>query len=290
MTVSNAAQHISENVLEEYRDKITDNRLEEVMTSLISHLHQFAMDVELRESEWACAIDYLTRTGQICDEKRQEFILLSDVLGLSMVVDAINYDKGGVGTENTVLGPFHVGGAPVVEYGGSLIRTEQPQGEVVLVRGSVVDPQGQPIAGASLDIWLTAGNARYFVQDPDTPEYNMYGVASSQANGRYCFVSEMPVCYPIPVDGPVGELLAASNRHNMRPAHMHFIVEAAGYQRLQTHLFDSSDPHLEADAVFATKQSLVVNFAHSEDAGLAQEFGLPTEFRTLDFDFVLLPE
>jgi protocatechuate 3,4-dioxygenase beta subunit len=285
-----AAQKITDTVLTEYRDKISNPRLQAVMESLITHLHQFAQDIELSEQEWGLAIGYLTRTGQMCDDKRQEFILLSDILGLSMVVDAINCDNDGMGTENTVLGPFHVEGAPSVEYGGSIIRTEQPQGEVVLVRGRVVDTQGNAIAGARLDTWSTGGNARYFVQDADVPAYNMYGIVTSQDDGSYGFVSELPVCYPIPTDGPVGELLNACNRKEMRPAHMHFIVSADGYHKLQTHLFADDDPYLDSDAVFALKDELIVRFEKSTDAGLAAQFGLPAEYRTLDFDFVLLPE
>ena len=290
MTKRTAAQKLSETVLAEYQDKISNDRLAAIMASLIAHLHQFAQDIDLSEQEWGLAMDFLARTGQMCDEKRQEFILLSDVLGLSMVVDAVNYDKGGVGTENTVLGPFHVEGAPTVPHGGSIIRTETPQGEVVLVRGRVVAPDGTPIAGAKLDTWLTSGNASYFVQDDSVPAFNMYGVVTSQEDGNYCFVSEMPVSYSVPTDGPVGELLRACNRQAMRPAHIHFIVTADGYQKLQTHLFADEDPYLESDAVFALKDELIVHFEKSTDAILATQFGLPEEFRILNFDFVLLPE
>ena len=281
------AQRITDSVLGEYEGKISDSRLKEVMSSLITHLHGFARDVELTEPEWQRGIDYLTRTGQMCDGKRQEFILLSDILGLSMVVDAINTDNQGMGTQTTVLGPFHVDGAPAVGHGGSVIRTEQPQGEVVLVRGRVVDVEGNGIAGAKLDTWSTGGNAKYFVQDAEVPPYNMYGVVTSQADGSYCFVTEMPVCYPIPTDGPVGELLSVCNRRELRPAHMHFIVAAQGYHTLQTHLFADDDPFLDSDAVFALKDELIVCFEKRADAQLAAQFGLPDEFRTLDFDFVL---
>jgi hydroxyquinol 1,2-dioxygenase len=290
MTSSSEAQKITEKVLTEYKDKITDARLQEILPSLISHLHQFAQDTQLTEEEWAAAVDFLTRTGQMCDGVRQEFILLSDVLGLSSVVDAINHGKGGLGTDNTVLGPFHVEGAPAVDHGGSIIRTAEPQGEVVLVRGRVVDPDGNVVAGAKLDTWSTGGNAKYFVQDSDVPAYNMYGVVTSQDDGRYCFVAELPVSYSIPTDGPVGELLNACNRKGIRPAHMHFIVEADGYQRLQTHLFCDGDPYLDSDAVFALKDELIVHFEISANANIAAQFALPEEFQILDFDFVLVPE
>ncbi|MEH6583694.1 MAG: dioxygenase [Halioglobus sp.] len=290
MTSSSEAQKITETVLAEYKGKITDARLLEVLPSLISHMHQFACDTRLTEEEWAAAVDFLTRTGQMCDGKRQEFILLSDILGLSSVVDAINHGKGGLGTDNTVLGPFHVDGAPAVDHGGSIIRTAEPQGEVVLVRGRVVDPQGNTVAGAKLDTWSTGGNARYFVQDPNVPDYNMYGVVTSQDDGSYCFVAQLPVSYSIPTDGPVGELLKASNRNGIRPAHIHFLVTADGYQRLQTHLFSDEDPYLDADAVFALKDELIVRFEKSSDVDMAAQFGLPEEFRILDFDFVLVPE
>mgnify|MGYP006084830615 CR=1 FL=1 len=289
MTSSSDAQNITETVLSEYRDKTTDVRLQEILPYLISHMHQFAQDVRLTEEEWAVAIDFLTRTGHMCDDKRQEFILLSDILGLSSVVNAINHGKGGLGTDNTVLGPFHVEGAPAVDHGGSIIRTAEPQGEVVLVRGRVVDPDGNTVAGAKLDTWSTGGNARYFVQDSNVSAYNMYGVVTSQDDGSYCFVAELPVSYSIPTDGPVGQLLKACNRKDMRPAHIHFIVEAHGYQRLQTHLFCDDDPYLDSDAVFALKDELIVRFEKSTDVDVAREFGLPEKFRILDFDFVLVP-
>lgn len=290
MTNSPEAQKITDKVLAEYKGNITDPRLQEILPSLIFHMHQFAQDTKLTEEEWAAAMDFLTRTGQMCDGKRQEFILLSDILGLSSVVNAINHGKGGLGTDNTVLGPFHVEGAPTVDHGGSIIRTDEPEGEVVLVRGRVVDPEGNALAGAKLDTWSTGGNAKYFVQDDNVPAYNMYGVVNSQDDGRYCFVAELPVSYSIPTDGPVGELLNACNRKDMRPAHMHFIVEADGYQRLQTHLFCDDDPHLDSDAVFALKDELIVRFEKSSDVNMAEQFGLPEAFRILDFDFVLVPQ
>lgn len=282
------ADKITETVLAEYSDKITDDRLKELMCSLIGHLHQFVQDTQLTEQEWGYAMDYLARTGQICDDKRQEFILLSDVLGVSMVLDAVNWDKQGIGTESTVLGPFYVPGAPEMPNGSSFIRTEEPLAEVAFIKGRVVNPDGEPIANAKLDIWSTAGNALYHMQDPDAPDFNMCGILHTEEDGSYCFVTEVPICYSIPNDGPVGELLRGCNRHSMRPAHIHMIVTADGYERLQTHIFSDEDPYLSADAVFATKDDLIVHFEESSDQELAARYNLPAQHRTLELDLVLI--
>lgn len=283
------AKKISQMVLDEYAEKITDDRLKALLLSLIEHLHGFAMENNLTEAEWMTAIQFLTRTGQLCDDHRQEFILLSDVIGLSSVVNAVEHDRDGQGTGNTVLGPFYVPGAPDVDYGGSVIRTEKPQGEVALVRGRVVDVNGNAISGATIETWSTDGNASYFVQNSDVPPYNMYGKLTSRNDGGYCFVTEMPISYAIPTDGTVGQLLSASNRADMRPAHIHFIVSASGYERLQTQLFSDRDSFLDADAVFAMREEVIVSFKDSQDPDLASEFGLPPEFSILDYDFVLVP-
>ena len=280
--------NLTDIVLEEYGSKTEDPRSRQIITSLITHLHAFVKDVELTEEEWFKAIMFLTATGQICDDKRQEFILLSDVLGVSMLVDAINHPKSGKGTESTVLGPFYVPGAPEYEHGASIIK-QQYGGEVALVQGKVTDPDGAPITGAKLDVWQTAANGAYDVQDTTMPENNMRGVFSTDEQGNYAFVTEKPLSYSIPTDGPVGDLLRTSSRHGMRPAHIHFIVSADGYEPLTTHVFSDGDEYLDSDAVFATKSSLIGYYEKSDDADLAARYNLPVPFSHLQFDMGLMP-
>lgn len=280
--------NLTDIVLEEYSSKTKDPRFKEIVTSLITHLHAFVKDVELTEKEWFEAIMFLTDTGKICDDKRQEFILLSDVLGVSMLVDAINHPKGGAGTESTVLGPFYVDGAPELEYGASIIK-QGYDGEVSLVTGKITDNDGKPIANALLDVWQTAGNGKYDVQDPDMPEYNMRGKFRTDAEGNYAFVTEKPLAYAVPTDATVGKLLNASGRHAMRPAHVHMIVSADGHETLTTHIFAEGDEYLNSDAVFATKSSLIGDFKKSGDAELAGKFKLPPEFSHMEFDIGLMP-
>ena len=280
--------NLTEIVLEEYGSKTKDPRFREIITSLLKHLHAFVKDVEMTEEEWFKAIMFLTATGQMCDDKRQEFILLSDVLGVSMLVDAINHPKSGKGTESTVLGPFYVPGAPEYENGASIIK-QQYADEVALVEGKVTDPDGNPIAGARLDVWQTAANGAYDVQDQDMPENNMRGVFTTDEEGNFAFVTEKPLSYSIPTDGPVGDLLRTSSRHGMRPAHIHFIVSADGYESLTTHVFSGGDEYLDSDAVFATKSSLIGHYTESEDAGLAARYNIPVPFSHLKFDMGLMP-
>jgi catechol 1,2-dioxygenase len=281
--------NLTDAVVEAYTAKAVSPRMAEIFTSLITHLHAFAKDVELTEQEWFEGIQFLTATGKKCDEKRQEFILLSDTLGLSMVVDAINHPKGGKGTESTVLGPFYVEGAPEVESGSNLIKRDIG-GEIVLVTGKVMDADGKPLAGATLDVWQTANNQLYDVQDPDAPEWNLRAKIRARDNGEFSFVSEKPTSYPVPTDGPVGQLLAAGGRHAFRPAHLHFIVEAPGYESLTTHIFVAGDPYLDSDAVFATKADLVASFESCDDQALADAHGLPVPFTRVNYDFGLMPK
>jgi protocatechuate 3,4-dioxygenase beta subunit len=255
----------------------TDKRLLQVMGSLIKHLHGFIKEVELTEAEWEIAIDFLTRTGQICSDQRQEYILLSDVLGASMLVDAINHRRPSGATENTVFGPFHVDGAPVLEMGANI--NLDGKGELCLYEGRVLDLQGQPIANAYVDVWSDNDEGFYDVQQPDVqPAFNNRGKFRTGRDGRYRFVGIKPVSYPIPDDGPVGKMLERLERHPFRPAHVHFLVGAEGYDRLCTHIFVAGDAYLETDSVFGVKDSLIVDFHAVEAAG--------TKWRA-DFDFVL---
>jgi catechol 1,2-dioxygenase len=255
----------------------TDPRLRQIMHSLVTHLHAFIKDVEPTTKEWEAAIDFLTRTGPMCSDSRQEFILLSDVLGVSMLVDAINHRRPSGATENTVFGPFHVDGAPERAMGEDI--SLDGKGESCLFEGRVLDLQGNPIAGAVVDVWSDNADGFYDVQQPGVqPEWNNRGVFRTGADGRYWFRGIKPVSYPIPDDGPVGQMLERVERHPWRPAHMHFLVHAPGYESVTTHTFVAGDPWLESDAVFGVKESLIVPFTPTE--------GGDTLWRT-EFDFVL---
>ncbi|MCW2508613.1 MAG: chqB [Modestobacter sp.] len=262
-------------------------RLTQVMTSLVQHLHAFVKDVELTEEEWGVAIDFLTRTGQMSNEVRQEFILLSDVLGVSMLVETINHRTGGQSTESTVLGPFHMVESPPRALGDDIAL--DGKGDRCLVSGQVTGPDGEPLAGASVDVWQANEDGFYDVQQPGVqPESNLRGLFTTDDEGRFWFRSIVPKYYPIPDDGPVGELLAATARHPNRPAHLHFIVTAPGYRPVTTHVFVEDSPYLDSDAVFGVKDSLVRAVPEVDDPARAAEVGLPNPFRTLTFDLTLL--
>ena len=231
-------------------------RLAEVMASLVKHLHAFAKDIDLKQTEWDYAIDFLTRTGHMCDENRQEFILLSDTLGFSMLVDAINHRRPSGATENTVLGPFHVADAPRYAMGQNI--SLDGVGESCFFSGRVIDQNGNPIEGATIDVWSDNANGYYDVQQPDIqPRFNNRGIFTTGPDGHYSFRGIRPVSYPIPHDGPVGEMLTALGRHPNRPAHMHFMVTAPGYEKIITHTFVDDDEWLTSDAVFGVKASLI---------------------------------
>ena len=240
-------------------DNTPDPRLQQIMQALVKHLHAFATEVNLTENEWLQAIQILTATGHITDDKRQEFILWSDALGMSMLVDALAHPNASGATESTVLGPFWTPNAPHREYAEALF--EQPSGTPALVRGTVRNTRGEPIAGAQVDVWQNGDDGLYTVQNDELPEAHLRGVYTTGQDGSYAFVGVRPVPYTIPHDGPVGVMLDAVQRHPWRPAHIHMIVTAPGYQRLQTHIFDSASSYLDSDAVFAVKQSLLREFA-----------------------------
>ncbi|SHG30659.1 intradiol ring-cleavage dioxygenase [Geodermatophilus nigrescens] len=266
-----------------------DPRLRQVMTSLVRHLHAFVKDVELTEEEWAFAIDFLTRTGHTSDDVRQEFILLSDVLGVSMLVETINHRAGGTSTESTVLGPFHMVESPPRQLGDDIAL--DGKGTPCLVSGQVTGPDGEPLAGATVDVWQTNEDGFYDVQQPDVqPPGNLRGLFTADGDGRFWFRSVVPRFYPIPDDGPVGQLLAATGRHPNRPAHLHFIVAAPGYRPVTTHVFVADSPYLDSDAVFGVKESLVREVPEVDDPARAAEVGLANPFRTLTFDLTLLRE
>jgi hydroxyquinol 1,2-dioxygenase len=251
-------------------------RTREIMTSLVRHLHDFAREVRLTEADWKQGIDYLTATGQMCDDKRQEFILLSDVLGLSMLTVAMNHEKPEGCTEATVFGPFHVEGAPHYEHGADLANGAK--GEPCTVYGRVTGVDGRPIADAVVETWQADADGHYDVQYEGLEVAQGRGVLQSGDDGRFHFRTIAAQAYPIPDDGPVGELLRATGRHPWRPAHLHFMIKASGYETLVTHVFRGGDKYLDSDAVFGVRKSLVGDWVRQPDGSYR-----------LDFDFVLNP-
>jgi protocatechuate 3,4-dioxygenase beta subunit len=279
-TEDNATQ-----VVQQRNSTCKDPRTRRILDVVTAHLHAIVRELEPTRAEWEQAIAFLTRTGQMCSDKRQEFILLSDTLGVSMLVDAINHRREGGGTESTVLGPFYVLGAQQMPLGASI--SKDGVGEPMLVSGRVIDIAGQPIADATLDVWQTAPNGFYDVQDPQQPSFNLRGVFTTGIDGRYWFATVKPSSYPIPDDGPVGEMLKQAGRHPYRPAHIHFIVTAPGFRPIVTHLFMAGDPYLDSDAVFGVKESLVVTPSRVDDAERARAAGVAAPFSEIAFDFVL---
>ncbi|HEY2338867.1 MAG TPA: dioxygenase [Burkholderiales bacterium] len=280
--------NLTDEVVARFRKGAKDARFKQVMTSLVKHLHAFAKDVQLTEEEWFEAIKFLTAVGQKCDGKRQEFILLSDVLGLSMMTVAINHKADPGATEATVLGPFFAHGAKEFGYGGDLRENSTMKGEDVWVSGKVTSVDGKPIPGALLDIWQAKADGIYDLQTDG--EFELRGRVKANARGEYAFKSYKPKFYSIPMDGPVGDLVRSVGDNHMRPAHMHAIVSAPGYQQVITHVFVEGDPYLDGDAVFAVKNSLVAKY-HKLGAAEAKKLGLSEKGSLrLDFDFKLSPE
>ena len=265
-----------------------DDRLREVMVSLVRHLHAFAQEVGLTQDEWERAIGILTRTGEITDERRQEFILWSDSLGLSMLVDALEHAVPPGATESTVRGPFYVPGAPLREYGEDM--SQRLAGVPALVHGRVLDLDGQPIAGAELDVWQNGEDRLYAVQQPEGPEDHLRGRFITREDGSYAFLGVRPTAYPIPYDGPVGAMLEATGRHPWRPAHLHMIIRAPGYKTVTTHLFDTTSEYLDSDAVFAVKPSLVRTFVEHRPDDPDTPAGVTGPWVSLENDLVLVAD
>ena len=264
-------------------------RTRNILTSLTRHLHDFVRDVQPSIDEWQQAIDFLTATGQMCDDVRQEFILLSDVLGVSMLVEILNDAETPDATDATVLGPFHVVASPPRDAGDNV--SPASEGAIAVVRGSVRQPDGTPIAGATVDVWQADTHGFYDVQQPSVqPLGNGRGLFTTDSEGGFQFRTVIPRYYPIPTDGPVGALLRAAGRHPNRPAHIHFIVEAPGYQDLTTHIFIAGSPYLDSDAVFAVKESLITAFEPNDDPAEAKRLSLETPFEEARIDIVLQPD
>jgi hydroxyquinol 1,2-dioxygenase len=265
-----------------------DPRLKEILTSLVRHLHAFVKESHLTEAEWLEGIQFLTATGHITDDKRQEFILLSDTLGVSMLTVAQNHAQPPGTTEATVFGPFHVEDAPRYAQGADIANGAP--GEPLFIDAMVRGPDGEPVPNATVDVWQADEDGFYDVQYRDLPEHRARGVLRTDAEGRLRFRTVLPVAYPVPTDGPVGRMLVASGRHPWRPAHVHFRIRAPGYRTLITHVFRAGDPYLDSDVVFGVRASLVADYvAHAAGTGPhARESD--RDYHTLDFDFVLARE
>jgi protocatechuate 3,4-dioxygenase beta subunit len=282
-------QNLTETFLGYFGDD-TDSRLNEVMRSLATHLHNFAIETNLTHAEWQKGLDILRRAGQITTPERDEFVLLSDVLGLSSLVDMINSSDRG--TNSSVLGPFHIADSPPREMGTDL--RGKSEGELILVQGTVQNPDGQPISGASLDIWQTAPNGLYSSQDPAQDTYNFHAIFTTGKDGRYWFTTVRPVSYTVPTDGPVGDLLNATGRHPWRPSHLHYIVQAPGFKQLVTEVFPDDDQYLDEDTVFGVRDDLVMHY-EKQPAGSFPTEGfelsgqMNDDYSLVDFDLVLVP-
>ena len=263
-----------------------DARLKQVMTSLVKHLHDFVRDVRLTEAEWQAAIDFLTATGRKCSDTRQEFILLSDTLGVSMLTIALNHAKPAGATEATVFGPFHTGDAPHVEQGADIAHGAP--GLPMFVHAVVQGPDGEPLADAEVDVWQADEDGLYDVQRPELGDARRArAVLRTDARGVIRFRSVVPTAYPIPTDGPVGAMLAATGRHPWRPAHLHFMIRASGYQSLTTHIFRDGDAYLDSDVVFGVRSSLIGDYVEHAPGVAPDGTVVETAFFTLDQVFVL---
>lgn len=282
------AENITETFIN-YFGEDTDPRTKELMSSLAKHLHNFVKETQLTHDEWRHGLELLKWTGDITTDERNEFVLLSDVLGISSLVDMINTHP--VATSSSVLGPFHISDAPPMEIGTDFKR--HYEGEVILVEGTVKDTEGNAIAGASVDIWQTAPNGLYSSQDEEQDIHSFHGVFTTDDNGRYAFTTIRPVSYTVPSDGPVGKLLDATGRHPWRPSHLHYIVNAPGYHSLVTEVFPDDDPYLDQDTVFGVREDLVTTYL-PQPAGTfpAEGFELSGKvdeaYSRIDFDPILL--
>jgi hydroxyquinol 1,2-dioxygenase len=262
-------------------------RLAEIMRALVRHLHELAREVELTEEEWIAAIEWLTATGQACDDKRQEFILASDVLGLSMLVVQLNNRFAGAATPATVLGPFHIPGSPSMPYGGDM--SDGLPGRPLYICGRVLSVDGEPVADAVLDVWQADEQGLYESQIADVDEARLRATYATRADGSYCVRTIAPKGYSVPMDGPVGALIGRTEISHFRPAHVHFLLDVPGYERLITHLFQQGAEYLENDVVFGAKEALVVAF-EERDPGPAPDGGESSEpFLVAEYDFVLQP-
>jgi protocatechuate 3,4-dioxygenase beta subunit len=274
----------------DYISKDADPRLAEIMTSLAGHLHAFVKETGLTHAEWEKGIEMLEWAGDISDKERHEMVLLSDLLGVSSLVDLVNMVPGG--SSSSVLGPFHISGAPAIPFGVDMKR--HYPGHVLLAQGVIQNMDGEPIAGASIDIWQTAPNGLYSSQDPEQDTYSFHGIQTVGPDGRYGFTTVKPVSYEVPTDGPGGAFLDATGRHAWRPSHLHFIVKAEGYRTLVSEVFAGDDPYLDQDAVFGVREDLVMFYkdmpAGSVPAGFARSGQVDGQYLQVDFDLTLVKD
>ena len=269
----------------------TDERTMFVLKSMVENLHAFAKETELTHEEWLMGINFLTKAGEISDSKRNEFVLISDTTGMSTLVDMIGSQHAG--TSSSVLGPFHILGAPKLPVGGDLKRDND--GATVVIEGFVQDTDGNPIRNAVLELWQTADNGLYSNQDDAQDEYNLRCSMEVDENGRYALTTVRPSSYKIPDDGPVGDLLRATGRDAWRPAHLHFIIVADGYRSLVTEVFPSNDIYLDRDAVFGVREDLIMEYKEKMDldelpTDLAVGRNVTQPYFKVDFNFILVPE
>lgn len=267
----------------------TDERLMFILKKFVEHLHAFTKETQLTHDEWRRAIEFLFEGGKISDDERNEFVLMSDVTGLSSLVDMLGSQHEG--TSSSVLGPFHVLGAPELPVGGDLKKDNE--GATVVLEGRVRTPDGEPIEGAVIELWQTATNGLYSNQDPAQPEYNLRCSMTVGEDGRYALTTVKPSPYKIPDDGPVGDLLRATGRNAWRPSHLHFIVVADGHKSLVTEVFAEGDPYIDSDAVFGVRSDLVMKYVEQNDlsnlpSDLAVGHNVTLPYFKVDFDFVLV--
>ncbi|MBV9312409.1 MAG: hypothetical protein JO100_01460 [Pseudonocardia sp.] len=269
-------------------DKAKDERIREIFVSLVQHLHDFTREVRLTDEEWFTAVDFLERVGKISSPTRQEFVLLSDILGLSVLVDQINHHHGSSATDSTLLGPFYVEGRPTAQNGADI--SGGVGGMPMFFSGTVLDTDGTPVAGAHVDTWHSDGDGFYDVQQADKLDHKlaMRALLITDDNGRFWYRSITPRCYPVPTDGPCGEILRAAHRSPTRPEHIHFWFHAEGHEPLITTLFRGGDPYLDSDAVFGAKRSLVADFVQHDAGDTAPDGTVMTEpFQTVKWTFIL---
>ncbi|MEM9394634.1 MAG: dioxygenase [Pseudomonadota bacterium] len=277
-------------VFDSYFGPNTDPRFKEIMNALARHLHAFAKEVHLTHAEWDRGIQFLERMTEFTSKERHEFVLLSDVMGLSSLVDMINSVPGG--TSSSVLGPFHVSGSPTIPIGYDMKR--HYPGQVLLATGIVRSMDGTPIEGAELDIWQTAPNGLYSSQDEEQDTYSFHGIQYTDADGRYGFTTVKPVSYEVPTDGPVGDILNAAGRHAWRPSHLHFIAKAPGHRSLVSEVFAEDDPYLDQDAVFGVRSDLIMRYEEQPSGSFpAEGFDLSGKvdgpWLKVEFDLTLVP-